>query len=66
MKLHTAAKVIIGVTGYAVWATMAYYDPTQRPDFLRFNIAMAVGTIGLAVRDMHPTIPTPTTKEEPK
>lgn len=54
MKLRTAAKVVIGLTGYGVWGLFAYYDPAQRADFLRFNIAMAVGTIGLAVRDMQP------------
>lgn len=45
-------KALIGLTGYGVWAAMAYADPTLRPDFLKFNIAMAVGTIGLLVRDM--------------
>jgi len=61
MRLRTAAKVIIGCTGYGVWAAFAWFDPTQRPDFLRFNIAMAVGTIGLAVRDMQPVDPKPLT-----
>jgi hypothetical protein len=56
-------KIVIGVTGYAVWALMAYNDPAQRPDFLKFNIAMAVGTIGLVVRDMQQS---PPTKELPK
>lgn len=57
MKLHTAAKIAIGLTGYGVWGLMAYLDPGQRHDFLVFNIGMATGTIGLALRDMqhHPT-----------
>lgn len=50
MKL--VIQILIGVAGYLVWAAMAYFDPTQRPDFLKFNIAMAVGTIGLVLRDM--------------
>ena len=58
IKLRTVAKVITGLTGYGVWALFAWFDPAQRPDFLRFNIAMAVGTIGLAVRDMQPSQPT--------
>lgn len=50
MKL--AIQILIGLAGYLVWAAMAYADPTQRPDFLKFNIAMAMGTIGLVLRDM--------------
>lgn len=45
-------KVAIGLAGYLVWAFMAYFDPTQRADFLKFNIFLATGTIGLVVRDM--------------
>lgn len=45
-------QLLIGCTGYLVWALIAYYDPTQRPDFLKFNILMATGTIGLVLRDM--------------
>ena len=47
-----AIHILIGVIGYAVWAVMAYFDPTLRHDFLVFNIGMATGTIGLALRDM--------------
>lgn len=65
MRLKTGLQIAIGITGYGVWAFMAYTDPAQRPDFLRFNIAMAVGTIGLAVRDMQPVShpPAPPPKE---
>ena len=52
MNLKTAIQVLIGVVGYGVWALMAYYDPAQRADFLKFNIAMATGTIMLVLRDM--------------
>ena len=54
MKFNSkiTAQIAIGVIGYGVWAFMAYIDPSQRADFLKFNITMAVGTIGLAVRDM--------------
>lgn len=44
--------VLIGFVGYMVWALMAFFDPTLRHDFLVFNIGMATGTIGLALRDM--------------
>lgn len=44
--------VLIGFVGYVVWALMAFFDPTLRHDFLVFNIGMATGTIGLALRDM--------------
>ena len=47
-------QIAIGLAGYLVWAAMAYADPTQRADFLHFNIGMAVGTIGLVLRDMQP------------
>lgn len=59
MRKHTIVKALIGITGYGVWALMAYLDPAQRHDFLVFNIGMATGTIGLALRDMHTTPPTP-------
>jgi hypothetical protein len=52
MQLRTVIQILIGTIGYSVWAFMAYADPTQRPDFLHFNVAMAVGTIGLVLRDM--------------
>jgi hypothetical protein len=45
-------QTIIGAAGYIGWAVMAFLDPTLRADFLHFNIAMAVGTIGLVLRDM--------------
>nr|WP_315400074.1 hypothetical protein [uncultured Duganella sp.] len=44
--------VLIGFVGYMVWALMAFFDATLRHDFLVFNIGMATGTIGLALRDM--------------
>jgi hypothetical protein len=52
MQLRTVIQILIGVVGYVVWAAMAYFDPSQRADFLHFNVAMAVGTIGLVLRDM--------------
>jgi hypothetical protein len=58
----TLIKAAVGTVGYCVWAFMAYLDPAQRPDFLKFNITMAMGTIGLVLRDMqHP--PTQPPKE---
>lgn len=68
MNIKILIQIIIGLTGYSVWAFMAFYDPAIRPDFLHFNIVMAMGTIGLVVRDMKSTPATPpseisTTKE---
>lgn len=66
MSANTRAKVAIGVVGYSVWALMAYLDPGQRHDFLVFNIGMATGTIGLALRDMHPhSAPSTPPKDSP-
>jgi hypothetical protein len=45
-------QIVIGTVGYGAWACMAYGDRSLLPDFLKFNIAMAIGTIGLALRDM--------------
>ncbi len=66
MNLKLALQILIGLTGYGVWAFMAYADPTQRPDFLKFNITMAVGTIGLVLRDMKTPAgdPAPTPTEQ--
>lgn len=66
MKTHTIVKIAIGLTGYGVWAFMAYVDPAQRADFLKFNIIMATGTIGVVLRDMHPAVPPSQSKEESK
>jgi hypothetical protein len=56
--------VLIGFVGYTVWALMAFFDPTLRHDFLVFNVGMATGTIGLALRNMKdaadaPAVPAP-------
>jgi len=65
MNITLAIKILIGITGYLVWAGMAYMDPTLRPDFLKFNIAMAVGTIGLVLRDMQNSAPQPAAPTTP-
>jgi hypothetical protein len=58
-NLKIISQLAIGIIGYGVWAFMAYADPAQRADFLKFNIVMATGTIGLVLRDMQsPTNPT--------
>lgn len=54
MNLNIAIKIAIGLAGYIAWAIMAFLDVTLRADFLHFNIAMAMGTIGLVLRDMQP------------
>lgn len=54
MTLRTGLQILIGVVGYSVWALMAYLDPSVRANFLNFNISMAVGTVGLVLRDMKP------------
>jgi len=59
LSLKLIIQIVIGVAGYSVWAVMAYADPTLRPDFLKFNVAMAVGTIGLVLRDMQAPPPPP-------
>lgn len=52
MNIKIVFQTIVGIAGYTAWALMAYLDPTLRANFLNFNIAMAVGTIGLVLRDM--------------
>ena len=64
MDMRLALKILVGVTGYGVWAFMAWADPSQRPDFLKFNIALATGTVGLVLRDM-PSAPAPTQPAAP-
>jgi hypothetical protein len=54
-KAKFALHILIGLVGYGVWALMAYFDAALRHDFLVFNIGMATGTIGLALRDMKTT-----------
>ena len=74
MNTKLVIQILIGLTGYCVWGAIALHDPAQMPDFLKFNIAMAAGTIGLVLRDMQqptanstPAQPAPTvvTKEAP-
>ena len=57
INISMVFKILIGVTGYGVWALMAWKDPTLRPDFLKFNVIMATGTIGLVLRDMQAPAP---------
>jgi hypothetical protein len=64
MNLKIIFQILIGALGYCVWAAMAYFDPTLHPDFLKFNIGMAVGTIGLVLRDMNAPAAPPTTTEK--
>ena len=52
MNLKIVLQIFIGVTGYLVWGLMAYLDPSARANFLNFNISMALGTVGLVLRDM--------------
>lgn len=52
-RLKIAIQVLIGIVGYGVWAFMAYDDPALRGDFLKLNMAMVAGTIGLALREMN-------------
>jgi hypothetical protein len=52
-------RIVVGTVGYSAWACMAFLDRSLLPDFLKFNIAMAVGTIGLALRDMPPAVSIP-------
>ena len=43
---------LIGAVGDMVWAARAYFDPSLRGAFLTFNVSMATGVIGLALREM--------------
>ena len=54
MNARTWIQIVIGTVGYTAWAGMVSFDHSLLPDFLKFNIAMAVGTIGLALRDLPP------------
>lgn len=66
MNIKLMIQIAIGATGYVTWAIMAYLDSTLRADFLKFNVAMAVGTIGLVLRDMQGApLPPPATTVEP-
>jgi len=57
MSARMWIQIVIGTVGYAAWACMAFFDHALLPDFLKFNVAMAVGTIGLALRDLPPPVP---------
>ena len=68
MSARLNTKILLGAVGYGVWALMAYIDPAQRADFLHFNVLMATGVIGLALRDMQqpPPPPPPPPHQPPK
>ena len=59
MSARLWIQIVVGTVGYIAWACMSFFDHSLLPDFLKFNIAMAVGTIGLALRDMPPALPVP-------
>lgn len=52
MPLKIKLQILLGLVSYGVWAGMAFADPSLRADFLHFNVLIATGTIGLALRDM--------------
>src|SRR5579872_5347435 len=54
MNARLCIQIVIGTVGYSAWGCMAFFDHALLPDFLKFNIGMALGTIGLALRDMPP------------
>ncbi len=59
MNSATVIPIILGTVSYIVWAVMAYFDPTQRADFLKLNVVIVSGTIGLKLRDMQSPPPPP-------
>lgn len=63
MSAKLIIHVTIGLVSYGVWAFMAWQDPSLRHDFLAFNITLATGTVGLAIRDM---LPSTSLQEPPK
>lgn len=65
MNIKIITQICIGAISYGVWAFMAWSDPTLRHDFLNFNIALASGTVGLAVRDMLPAASRESYKSSP-
>jgi hypothetical protein len=52
VTLRTIILIAMGIVAYIVWAFMAWFDPSQRTDFLHFNIAIVTGIVGLVLRDM--------------
>ncbi|MDP2026465.1 hypothetical protein [Sulfuriferula sp.] len=58
MTFKTKTLIAMGVTAFLIWSGMAYFDPTLRPDYLKFIIGIVVGIAGLVLREM-PTQPLP-------
>jgi hypothetical protein len=53
MPFKTKILIAIAIAGFASWAGIVAYRPDlYLADFLTFSKAMAVGTIGLALREM--------------
>ncbi len=48
-------KIVIGVTTYCMWGALAFFVKDMSPqlhEFMQFNIVIATGLIGLALRDL--------------
>jgi hypothetical protein len=62
-RFRVGLQMTVVLVGYAIWATFAYFDPTERRAFLMFTVSTVTGTLGLVLRDMqspsHPTKETP-------
>lgn len=54
ITIRLISLILMGVVGYGVWSFMAYQDPSLRADFLKFNIGIVVGIVGLVLRDLPP------------
>lgn len=54
MQLKTILQIVVGAVSYSAWGVFAFFDPSVRPDFLHFNVGIAMGVIGLVLRDMQP------------
>lgn len=61
MTTRLKIQIAMGVTGFLIWSGMAYFDPANRADYLKFIVSVVIGIAALALRDM----PTSETKDNP-
>lgn len=52
MQFKTKVLMAMGLSAFAIWSGMAYFNETLRDDYAQFVISVTMGVSALALRDL--------------